>query len=83
MDYFISDDGTLSENVCNRHELEKTLDTNGLRYCKVCENYIALDLFPRTGAMSYICKKHKYAADVVGRSSNFLPPQLLLLALYS
>jgi len=70
MDYFMTDDGTLSETVCNRHELEKTLDTNGLRYCKVCEDYIALDLFPRTGAMSYICKKHKYAADVVRRSKE-------------
>jgi len=70
MDYFMTDDGTLSETVCNRHELEKTLDTNRLRYCKVCENYIALDLFPRTGAMSYICKKHKYAADVVRRSKE-------------
>lgn len=63
-------DGTLSETVCNRHELEKTLDTDRLRYCKVCDNYIALDLFPSTGAMSYICKKHKYAADVVRKSKQ-------------
>jgi len=70
INYFVTDDGTLSENVCNRHELEKTLDTNALRYCKVCDNYIALDLFPRTGAMSYVCKKHKYASDVVRRSKQ-------------
>jgi len=70
MDYFMTDDGTVSESVCNRHELEKTLDKNGLRYCKVCDNYIALDLFPKTGAMSYICKKHKYASDVVRRSKE-------------
>ena len=62
IDYFMKDDATDSGSVCNRHELEKKLDTNGLRYCKVCNNYIALDLFPRTGAISYICKRHKYAA---------------------
>jgi len=68
--YFVTDDGTLSETVCNRHELEKTLDTKGLRYCKVCDNYIALDLFPRTGAVSYICKKHKYEAEIVRKSKQ-------------
>jgi len=70
IDYFMKDDGTDSGSVCNRHELEKNLDTNGLRYCKVCNNYIALDLFPRTGAISYICKRHKYAAEVVRKSKE-------------
>ena len=70
MNFFMTDDGTVSESVCNRHEVENTLDTKGLRYCKVCDNYIALDLFPRTGAMSYICKKHKYASDVVRKSKE-------------
>ena len=70
INYFMTDDGTLSETVCNRHELEKTLDIDRLRYCKVCDNYIALDLFPRTGAMSYLCKKHKYAADVIRKSKQ-------------
>ena len=70
IDYFTTDNGSVSESVCNRHELEKTLDTNRLRYCKVCDNYIALDLFPRTAGMSYICKKHKYAADVVRKSKQ-------------
>ena len=32
INYFMTDDSTLSETVCNRHELEKTLDTKGLRY---------------------------------------------------
>jgi len=68
INYFVTDDGTLSETVCNRHELEKTLDTNGLRYCKVCDNYIALDLFPRTGRTVYICKKHIYARQAVRKS---------------
>jgi len=70
INYFVTDDGTVSESVCNRHELEKTLDMKGVRYCKVCDNYIALDLFPRTGAMSYICKKLKYASDVARRSKE-------------
>jgi len=70
INYFVTDDGTVSESVCNRHELEKTLDMKRVRYCKVCDNYIALDLFPRTGAMSYICKKHKYASDVARRSKE-------------
>jgi len=68
--YFMKDDGTVSENVCNRHELEKTLETDGVRYCKECDKYIALDLFPRTAAMSYICKKHKYVADVIRKSKQ-------------
>ena len=41
-----------------------------LRYCKVCDNYIALDLFPRTGTGSYICKKHKYAAEALRKSKE-------------
>ena len=68
--YFTTDDGTVSESVCNRHELEKTLETDGVRYCKECDKYIALDLFPRTGAVSYVCKKHKYAAEVVRKSKQ-------------
>jgi len=70
MNFFTTENGTMSENVCNRHEVENTLDMKRLRYCKVCDNYITLDLFPKTGAISYICKKHKYASDVVRRSKQ-------------
>jgi hypothetical protein len=63
--YFAWQDGTTHQTTCNRHELEHKLDSDGLRYCKVCDEFIKLDLFPKTGAMSYICKKHKYAADVI------------------
>jgi len=38
INYFMTDNGSVSESVCNRHELERTLDTNGLRYCKICDN---------------------------------------------
>jgi len=65
VNYFVWQDGTTHPTTCNQHELEHKLASDGLRYCKVCDNFIALDLFPKTGAMSYICKKHKYAADVV------------------
>ena len=68
INYFMTDDGTLSETVCNRHELEQTLDTKGLRYCQTCDDFIALDLFPRTGRTVYICKKHIYARQAVRKS---------------
>ena len=66
--YFVWKDGTTHQTTCNRHELEHKLDSDGLRYCKVCDNFIKLDLFPKTGRTRYICKKHIYEADNVRRN---------------
>ena len=40
--------------VCNRHDPEK----NGLQYCKGCDDFIALDLFPRGSTLGFACRKH-------------------------
>ena len=51
---FISEDGTDDMTVCNRHEPAK----KGLRYCRGCDDFIALDLFPKTARPGYACRKH-------------------------
>ena len=53
---FVSDDGTDDATICNRHEPAK----NGLRYCRGCDDFVALDLFPKTIRPGYACKKHFY-----------------------
>jgi hypothetical protein len=68
VNYFVWQDGTTHQTMCNRHELEHKLDSDGLRYCKVCDNFIALDLFPKTGRTRYMCKKHIYETDNVRRN---------------
>ena len=66
--YFVWKDGTTNKTTCNRHEMEHKLGSDGIRYCKVCDHFITLDLFPKTGRVRYICKKHIYEADSVRRS---------------
>ena len=51
---FMSNDGTDDATLCNRHEPAK----NGLRYCRGCDDYVALDLFPKTTKPGFACKKH-------------------------
>jgi len=51
---FISEDGTDDMTVCNRHEPAK----KGLRYCRGCDDFIALDLFPKRERPGYACRKH-------------------------
>jgi len=51
---FMSDDGTDDMTVCNRHEPEKI----ALRYCRGCDDFVALDLFPKTARPGYACRKH-------------------------
>ena len=41
---FVCNDGTDDATLCNRHEPEK----NGLRYCRGCDDFVALNLFPKT-----------------------------------
>ena len=50
----MSEDGTDDPTLCNRHEPEK----QGLRYCRGCDDFIALDLFPKSKNMGFACKKH-------------------------
>jgi len=68
VEYFVWQDGTTHQTTCNRHELENKLASDGLRYCKMCDEFIKLDLFPKTGRTRYICKKHIYEADSVRKS---------------
>ena len=51
---FVSNDGTDNATLCNRHEPEK----NGLRYCQGCDDFVALDLFPKKSRPGYACRKH-------------------------
>ena len=51
---FVGKDGTADATLCNRHEPAK----NGLRYCRGCDDYVALDLFPKKTRPGYACKKH-------------------------
>ena len=53
---FLSDKGTDSGTLCNRHEPAK----NGLRYCRGCDEFIALNLFPRRCG-GFVCKQHMTA----------------------
>jgi len=66
--YFVWQDGTTHQTTCNRHELKPKIVSPGLRYCNVCDKFIALDLFSKTGKLRYMCKKHIYEADNVRRS---------------
>ena len=50
---FISSDGVDGGTVCNRHEHE----AKGLRYCRGCEDFVALDLFPKY-TKRFACRKH-------------------------
>jgi len=51
---FVSNDGTDDATLCNRHEPAK----NGLRYCRGCDDFVALDLFPRGSRPGFACRKH-------------------------
>jgi len=51
---FVGKDGTDDATLCNRHEPAK----NGLRYCRGCGDYVALNLFPRGSRPGYACRKH-------------------------
>ena len=51
---FLSEDGTDNSTVCNRHESDK----NGLRYCRGCNDFVALKLFPKTTKPGFACKAH-------------------------
>jgi len=50
----VSDNGTDHPTICNRHESEK----NGLRYCRGCDDFVALHLFPKTTKPGFACKAH-------------------------
>jgi len=50
---FTQEDGSTHATICDRHEPYK----KGLRFCRGCNDYIALDLFP-TGSLAYACRKH-------------------------
>jgi hypothetical protein len=50
---FLLEDGTDDLTLCNRHEPAK----KGLRYCRGCEDFVALDLFPK-GPKQFACRKH-------------------------
>jgi len=54
--YFESTEVVVAEGgaICDRHEPEK----KGLRYCKGCDDFVALDLFPRKFRPGYACRKH-------------------------
>jgi len=51
---FMSNDGTDDATLCNRHEPAK----NGLRYCRGCDDFVALDLFTKGSTQAFACKKH-------------------------
>jgi hypothetical protein len=51
---FVSDNGTDDATLCNRHEPAK----NGLRYCRGCNDFVALDLFTKGPTQAFACKKH-------------------------
>jgi len=51
---FMSNDGIDNVTLCNRHEPAK----NGLRYCRGCDDFVALHLFPKTTKPGFACKKH-------------------------
>ena len=40
--------------ICDKHGPE----AQGLRYCRGCEDFVALDLFPRGCRPGYACRKH-------------------------
>jgi len=50
---FTLEDGSTHASICDRHDAYK----KGLRFCRGCNDYVALDLFPK-GALAYACKKH-------------------------
>ena len=50
---FLLEDGTDDLTLCNRHEPAK----KGLRYCRGCKDFVALDLFPK-GPKQFACRKH-------------------------
>jgi len=50
---FMSKNGKHDDTLCNQHEPER----NGLRYCRGCEDFVALGLFPK-GPKQFACKKH-------------------------
>jgi len=54
--YFESTDVVVAQGgaICDRHEPEK----NGLRYCKVCDDFVAWYLFPRKTRPGYACRVH-------------------------
>ena len=51
---FVSDDGKDDPTLCNRHEHAK----KRLRYCRGCDDFIALDLFTPGKTYSFACRKH-------------------------
>jgi len=51
---FVGNDGTDDATLCNRHEPAK----KGLRYCRGCDDFVALYLFPKTTKPGFACKKH-------------------------
>ena len=50
---FMSKDGVHDDTLCNQHEPER----NGLRYCRGCQDFVALALFPK-GPKQFACRKH-------------------------
>jgi len=40
--------------ICDRHGAAET----GLRYCRGCDDFVSLDLFPRVRRPGYACRKH-------------------------
>ena len=59
-----SDGAVENGAICDRHGLEN----DRLRYCKGCDDFIALDLFPRTKRPGYACRKHLTAFGGVRES---------------
>ena len=51
---FVCNDGTDDATLCNRHEPAK----KGLRYCRGCDDFVALDLFTKGPTQAFACKKH-------------------------
>ena len=51
---FVSNDGTDESTLCNRHQADEL----GLRYCKGCGDFVALDLFSKKQRIGFVCKKH-------------------------
>jgi len=42
------------DTICHKHGPE----SQGLRYCRGCKDFVALDLFPRGCRPGYACRKH-------------------------
>jgi len=54
--FFVSDNGTDHATLCKTHQHAK----NGMRYCRGCEDFVALDRFPKSTKPGFACKKHVF-----------------------